>query len=216
MDVYAIFNIGTVIRKMRVRNQQLNLYYPKDIYEPFARREMKAVLMRFNELFYEAYPETLKGKSPIYLDSPLRKHSKRYEVERDLMLYKAQKVRKRELNKIEEFLNLKYLGEEKIAYYSDILQKAMQTKRQLKEAEYPEYFPQLFEKRVAYLEKIELHCLEKLEHLMKDKKLFEQSIDELIHNPTSFWANTGRFISDVVTDSVKHVVDVVDQSFRKK
>lgn len=214
--MFSILKIGTTIRKIQNRNKQLNLYYPKDIYDPIARREMKAILMRFNDLFYEAYPETLKGKQPTFIDVQPRKHSKNYEVQRDLMLYKSQKVRKKELTKIEEFLNLKYSSEEQITYYSDILQKAMYTKRQIREDVYSEYFPQLFEKRTSFLETIELRCLEKLEHLMKDKKVFERSIDELLHNPQSFWGDTGRLIGGIVADSVKHVVDAVDQSFRKK
>lgn len=214
--MFSIFAIGTTIRKIQIRNKQLNLYYPKDIYDPIARREMRAVLIRFNDLFYEAYPEALKRKSPAIKDVQPRKHSKKYEMQRDLMLYKSQKVRKKELTKIEEFLNLKYIGEEQIAYYRDTLQKAIYTKRQIREDVYSEYFPQLFEKRIIFLETLELHCLEKLEHLMKDKKVFEQSIAKLLHNPQSFWEETGRLIGGIVTDSVKHVVDAVDQSFRKK
>ncbi len=208
----SIFNIGKTLRKVKLRNQQLNLYYPQDIYDPIARREMKAILMRFNDLFYEAYPEALKGKEPNFIEVQPRKHSKKYEVQRDLMLYKSQKVRKKELAKIEEFLNLKYNVEEQIAYYSDILQKSMYTKRQMREEDYSEYFPQLFEKRINALEAIELRCLEKLEHLMKDKKVFEQSIETLLTHPQSFWEEAGRLISD----SVKQVVDTIDQSFRKK
>lgn len=95
----SIFNIGKTLRKVKLRNQQLNLYYPQNIYDPIARREMKAILMRFNDLFYEAYPEALKGKEPNFIEVQPRKHSKKYEVQRDLMLYKSQKVRKKNLQK---------------------------------------------------------------------------------------------------------------------
>lgn len=56
------------IRKIRKRNELLNLYYPKHIYDPLARREMRELLTQFNDLFYEAYPEKLKSNAQLMID----------------------------------------------------------------------------------------------------------------------------------------------------
>lgn len=214
--MFAIFNIGTTIRKIRIRNKQLNLYYPKEIYEPAARHEMKMVLTQYNDFFYEAYPEKLKEQKQLLIDHQPRMHSKKYEVQRDLKLYQTKKVRRKELAKIEEYLNLSYIVEEQITHYTQVLNKATKTKKQLSQGIFPEFFPQLFEERVAYLEVIQHHCLQRLEKLTKDKKVFQRAIDDLVHNPQSFWADASRLLGDIVSDSVKHVVDVVDHTLRKK
>lgn len=214
--MFSIVNLGIKIRKVQIRNQQLHLFYPKEIYDPIARKEMKMILTQFNDLFYETYPEMLKGKRQVLLDQRPHKHTKKYEIQRDITLYKTQKVRRKELTKIQELLNFKYIAEEQIVYYTDMLQKAMLTKKQLKEGPYSEYFPQLFENRIAFIEKIEHHCLEQLELLMKDKKIYGQSIDALLHHPQSFWGDAKRLLEDIVADSVKHVTDVTGATFRKK
>lgn len=214
--MFSIFNIGTAIRKMKIRNKQLNLYYPKEVYESAARHEMKIVLTQYNDLFYEAYPEKLKGQKQLLLDHQPRTHSKKYEVQRDLKIYQTKKVRRKELAKIEEYLNLTYIAEEQITHYTQILNKATKVKKQLAQGMFSEFFPQLFEERSAYLEVIQHHCLQRLEKLTKDRKVFERAIDDLVHNPQSFWADASRLLGDIVSDSVKHVVDVVDHTFRKK
>lgn len=214
--MFSIFNIGTAIRKLRIRNKQLNLYYPKEVYESAARREMKIVLTRFNDYFYEAYPEKLKEQKQLLIDYQPRMHAKKYEVQRKLKVYQTQKVRRKELVKIEEYLNLTYITEEQITHYTEVLSKATKIKKQLAQEAYSEFFPQLFEERTAYIEKIQHHCLRQLEKLTKDKKVFEQTIDDLVHNPQSFLADASRLIGDIVSDSVKHVVDAVDHTFRKK
>src|SRR5690625_988821 len=134
-----------MIMKMRKRQHQLNFYYPKQVYDPLARREMKAVLTRFNDLFYAAYPEKLKGNSQQLLNYQPRSHKKQYEVQRALKLCKSQKVRRKELAKIEEYLNLQYIVEEQIVYYDNVFKKAQATKQQISAEEFSSFYPQLFE-----------------------------------------------------------------------
>lgn len=205
-----------MIMKMRKRQHQLNFYYPKQVYDPLARREMKAVLTRFNDLFYAAYPEKLKGNSQLQLNYQPRSHKKQYEVERALKLCKSQKVRRKELAKIEEYLNLQYIVEEQIVYYDNVFKKAQATKQQISAEEFSSFYPQLFEERMDYLDNIEQQCLGSIKKLEDEKRVCEQAIHDLIHNHQSFWGDASRLIGSMVAESVKHVVDVVDQSFRGK
>ncbi len=214
--MFSVFKLGTMIRKIHKRNQLLNLYYPKDVYEPLARREMKTILTHFNEIFYEAYPEKLKGKLSLFRDYQPHTHSKRYEVQREITLYQTKKVRRKNLAKIEEFLHLKYIIEEQIEYYDYMLKKAERTKHQISIEQFSAYFPQLFEDRIQFLESVGMVCLDKIETLTEEKAILEQTIYELVHYPDNFLRDASRLIGGMVADSVKHVVDVVDQSFRKK
>lgn len=214
--MFSIFKLGTAIRKLQKRSQLLNIYYPKNIYEPLARREMKIILTQFNDLFYEAYPEMLKGHSPLLIEHEPRTHARKYDVQRDITLYRTQKVRRKALVKIEEYLHVKYITEEQIDYYKDMMKKAEQTKMQMSDEQFSSYFPQLFDERVHFLESIITLCGNKIEALEEEKLILEQTIYELVHYPDSFLRDAGRLIGGMVADSVKHVVDVVDQSFRKK
>lgn len=214
--MFSIFNIGTMIRKIRKRNEQLNIYYPKNVYDPLARREMSALLTQFNDLFYEAYPEKLKGNGQLAIDYQPKTHNKRYDVQREITLYKTKKVRRKNLGKIEEFLHLKYIVETQIEHYNRTLQKALRMKEQISDEAFSSYFPQLFEERLLFLENIERHCHSKISQLLEDRVLYEQTIYELVHYPDNFFKDASRMIGGIVADSVKHVVDVVDQSIRRK
>lgn len=174
---------------------------------------MKMILAQFNELFFDAYPERLTGKRQKLIDVQPKLHANKHEVQRQLSLYKIQKVRKKELTKIEEYLKSKSMVEERIAYYTGEIQEAMYTKRQISKETYAELFPQLFEQRIAFLEEIEKYCLDKLEHLAQEKQLCEEAIDELINNPQDFWRDTGRLLKGMAAESVKQAID---QTFRKK
>lgn len=209
-------NMKTNMMKMRKRQAQLNIYYPKQIYDPLARKEMKAILTHFNDVFYGAYPEKLKRKSQGLLEYKPHNHKKQYEIQRAIKLYKSQKVRKKELAKIEEYLNLKYLVEEQIAYYDQLFKHAQATKQHISQEEFSSFFPQLFEDRMNYLGNIEQKSLQKIRKLDEEKRLCEQAIYDLLHNQHSFWGDAGKLIGSMVADSVKHVVDVVDQSLRGK
>lgn len=202
--------------KMRKRHLQLAIYYPKQIYDPVARREMKAILTRFNDIFYTAYPEMLHGDSQTVLDYQPRSHNKQYEVKRALKLCKSQKVRRKELAKIEEYLNLQYIVEEQIAYYDKVFKKAQGTKQQISTEAFSSFFPQLFEERIHYLDEIEQSCRNKIRELDNQKRQCEQAIHDLMHNHHSFWGDASRLIGSMVAESVKHVVDAVDQTFKGK
>lgn len=209
----SFLNIGVRIRKWKLNNDQLNLYYPKGIYDRLARREMRVILVRFNDLFFTTYPERLTGKGSMLLDYKPKTYANKHEIQRQLALYKIQKVRKKELAKIEEYLKTKSMIEEQIAYYTGEIQEAMYTKRQISEEAYAELFPQIFERRIAFLEEIEGRCLGKLEHLTKEKRICDDAIEALLNNPQDFWGDTGRLLKGMVAESVKQVVD---QTFRKK
>lgn len=205
-----------MIRKIYKRNQLLNLYYPKDVYEPLARREMKMIITQFNELFYEAYPEKLKDRSPKLLDFQPRTHSKKFEVRREITLYRTQKVRRKNLAKIEEYLHMKYMIDDQIEYYNETVKKAERTKQQISDEQFSSYFPQLYEERIQFLDSITRRCSNKVEELTEEKTLLERTIYELVHYPDNILRDAGRIIGGMVADSVKHIVDVVDQSFRRK
>ncbi|WP_218564923.1 hypothetical protein [Sporosarcina pasteurii] len=212
----GLFNLKTMFMKMRKRQLQLAIYYPKQIYEPLARREMKAILTQFNDMFYAAYPEKLHENSQPILDYQPRSHKKQYEVQRAIKLCKSQKVRRKELIKIEEYLNLQYIVEEQIAYYDKVLKKAQVTRQKISTETFTSFFPQLYEERINYLDKIEQSCLNKIRKLDDEKRLCEQAIHDLMHNHQSFWGEASRLIGSMVAESVKHVVNVVDQTFKGK
>lgn len=214
--MFSVLNIGTVIREIRKRHQILNLYYPRDVYDPLARREMKMILTQFNKVFYGAYPNKLKENRQIAIDYQPHKYVKKHEVQRELTLYKTKKVRKKELMKIESFLQLKYMIEAQLEHYNFMLQKAQRTRQQLSNEQFSSYFPQLFEERMLFLNDIEAHCLKKTEELIEEKSVYEQSIYELVHYPDNFLKDAGRLIGSVVAGSVKHVVDTVEQKIRRK
>lgn len=203
---------------MRYRKQQLqlNLYYPRKVYDPLARREMKAILMHFNDVFYQAYPEMLKNPSEVMIDYHPRSHSKQYEVQRAIKLCKSQKVRRKDLVKIEEYLNLKYIIEEQMSHYNKKLQKATATKQLLEQEDFSAFFPQLFEERMESVEHRKSYSQTKLRKLEREKQICEKAIHDLMHNNHSFWGDAKRMIGGMIADSVKQVADMVDQSFRKK
>lgn len=216
MMIFSFFNIGTVIRKFQKRNQLLDLYYPKKVYDPLARREMKVLLTQFNDVFYEAYPGVLKGQAQLTLDDQPHTHSKRFEVQQELTAYQMKKVRKKTLVKIEKYLNMKYVLEERIAYYELTLQKAERTKKQISNEEFISYFPQLFEERLQFLDNITENCVNRIKEANERKRTYEERVYEMVHYPDSFFRDASRIVGNMVAESVKHVVEVVDQSFRRK
>lgn len=213
---FNIFNIKARIIRFKKQQVQLNLYYPKNVYDPLARKEMKVILKRFNDLYYQAYPEMLSNPSPVVVDYHPNSHSKQYEIQRAIKLCKSQKVRRTDLVKIEEYLNLKYTIEEQLAYYNDKLQKSKATKRLLINEEFSSYYPQLFEERLNSLEHMEAYSLTKLRQLEKEKQMCEKAILELIQGHPSFWGEAKKLINNMVLDSVKHVTDRVGKTFRRK
>lgn len=203
---------------MRIRKQymQLELYYPKNTYDRFARREMKAILTRFNDLYYEAYPGKLKTKFNALINYEPRTHSKQYEVQRAIKLCKSKKIRRKDIVKIEEYLNLQYIIEEQLIHYNNELIKVKRTKQLLSQEKYASFFPELFEERMKFLSQIEANSLTQIDKLKNEKQICEKAIRDLIDRNHSFWGDAGKLIGSMISESVKHVVDVVDQSFRRK
>ena len=213
---FNLFNIKARIIRFRKQKVQLDLYYPKNVYDPLARKEMKVILTRFNDMYYQAYPEMVSNPSAVMVDYHPRSHSHQYEIQRAIKLYKSQKVSRKDLVKIEEYLNLKYIIEEQLGYYNDKLRKSKETKRLLINEEFSSFFPQLFEERVSSLEHREAYSLTRLRQLEKEKQMCEKAIRDLLYSNYSFWGDAKKRISNMVSDSVKHVTDRVGQSFRGK
>lgn len=201
--------------KWRKLQMQLELYYPKDTYERLARKEMKSILSKFNELYYDAYPRMLTKHASVAVDYYPKTHSKQYEVQRAMKLCKTHKVRRRNLVKIEELLNLQYIIEEQMNYYGKEIQKTRSTQRLLDEERFSSFFPELHEKRMGALLKMEAHCLKKMDELHEEKRTCERAISDLLHHQRDIWGDASRLIGDMVSESVKHVVDIVDRSFKR-
>lgn len=211
-----LFNIKNRITRLRKEYLQLERYYPKNIYDRLARKEMKTILSNFNNVFYEAYPQMLKNKSTVLIDYYPKMHSKQYEVQRAIKLCKSQKVRRKDILKIEEYLNLQYIIEEQLLHYDREIKKVQHTKQLLSREEFSSFFPELFEKRMDVLSEIVDKSITKIEQLKKEKQICETAIHDLIHRNHSFWGDASRLIGSMITESVRQVVDVVDQSLKRK
>lgn len=201
---------------MKTERLQLNLYYPKKVYDPLARREMKQILTHFNDVFYQAYPKMINDPSDVLVDYHPRSHAREYEIQRAIKLCKSQKVRRKDLVKIEEYLNLQYIIEAQVSYYNQKLQKAISTKKLLSEEAFSSFFPLLFEERMNSIEHRESYSLTKLQKLEREKQMCEKAIRDLMHNNHSFWGDARKVIGGMVAESVKQMTDVVGQSFRRK
>lgn len=210
--------LKNIIEKLQINKKNkyyLNLYYPKHVYDSLARREVQMILRQFNELFYEAYPETLNSQGAFHFIKPTT-HGKQYEVKRDLALYKSRNVRKKELHKIEEFLNLKYIMEEQIAFYTYHWNKAAHIQKQIEQESYTSFFPQLYDNRKSYLMDVQQQCTEQVTQLKQEINICNEAIDNLVHHPGNFWSDAGRLVTSAVSESVKQALDAIDQSFKKK
>lgn len=205
--------------KMRLRRKnraQLNLYYPKNVYDPLARKEVKMFLAQFNAIYYEAYPEALTGPiHPIGRTRP-RKHKRAFDINKQLTFYKTQKIRAKKLQKIEELLHLQYTLEAQVQHDNDLYERALYVQKRLQEGPYEDYFPQLFAERMRTLEHYRQQCREAAERMKKEHTTCVRAIEELAQDSNDFWSDTGRLVSSVVSQSVKQVVDTIDQTFKKK
>lgn len=210
-----IVNIRRRIMRIRIQRVQLELYYPKNTYDRFARREMKVALARFNELFYKAYPMMLSGQSSGIVDYHPRTHSRQYDVQRAIKLCKSQKVRRKDLVKIEEQLNLQYIIEEQLRFYGVEVEKAQNTMQVLAIETSTSFFPELFAERMKALENIKGHYMKEIYKLENERQICVKAIFDLLHRNRDFFGQASKFIGGLVTESVKNVVGVVDRSFRR-
>ena len=211
-----IVNIRRRIMGIRMQRAQLELYYPKNTYDRFARREMKTALTRFNELFYKAYPKMLGGQSSGIVDYHPRTHSRQYDVQRAIRLCKSQKVRRKDLLKIEEHLNLQYIIEEQLRFYGAKVEKAQNTMQVLAMETASSFFPELFAERMKALENIKGHYMKEIYRLENERQICVTAIYDLLHRNRDFFGQASKLIGELVTESVKNVVDVVGQSFGRR
>lgn len=212
----TVLNIKNRIKIYKKQRMQLAAYYPKKVYDPLARKEMGHILKRFNTVFYEAYPEQLDSPSLDVKEIQLRSHGKEQEVQHALKICKAQKVKKKDLLKIEEFLNLQYMIELQLKVYNQKYQKAITTKERIAEEAFTSFFPELYAMRKKVIEHEESYSLTRIRKLEKEKLLCEKAIHDLIEQQHDFWGDARRLIGGMVVESVKQVTDIVGQSFRKK
>lgn len=211
-----LVNIKKRIMRMRKQKVQLELYYPKNTYDRLARREMKTVLTRFNDLYYKAYPMMINGRSNAIIDYHPRTHARQYEVQRAIKLCKSQKVRRKDVVKIEEYLNLQYIIEEQLRFYDKQVEKARHTKQVLSKEPSTSYFSELFAERMNTIESIKDHYTKEIDKLEHEKRICERAIYDLLDRNHDFWGHASKLIGGMITESVRNVVDVVDQSFRRR
>lgn len=210
-----IINIKWHIKKMVMQREQLELYYPKNTYDRFARREMKAALTRFNELFYKAYPKMLNEQSSGIIEYHPRTHSRQYDVQRAINLCKSQKVRRKNIAKIEENLNLQYIIEDQLRFYDNKIKKARKTTQILMEESSSSFFPELLVERKQTLENMETHYISETYKLENERDICVKAITNLIHRNHDFLGQASKYISNLVTESIKSAVGAVNQSFGK-
>lgn len=204
------------IRLWRKSRTQLNIYYPKNVYDPLARKEVKMLLTQFNSIYFNAYPEALTGTIHSPSKTRPKKHTRAFDIEKQLTLYKAQKVGYKNLQKIGELLHVLYVLEAQLQHGQELYERATHVKERLQEGPYEEYFPQLYAERLHALDRHIAICLEERQRMEEEHTMCEQAIEALGEGGNSFWADTGRLVSNVVSQSVKQVVDTIDQSFKKK
>lgn len=204
------------IRLWNKNRAQLNLYYPKNVYDPLARKEVKMLLAQFNTVYYHAYPEALTGAIHSPIKTRPKKHTRAFDVEKQLALYKAQKIRNKNLQKIGELLHVQYTLEEQLRYDDHLYEQAMHVKKRLQEGPYKEYFPQLYAERLRSLDRYIDICLGERERIEEEHAMCKQAIEALAEGGNDFWTDTGRLVSSVVSQSVKQVVDTIDKSFKRK
>lgn len=212
----SFFGIRSHIIRLKKQSVQLELYYPQSTYDRLARREIKVILTNFNNLFYEAYPEALLNKAKVVKDYHPTSHSRKYDVQRAVKLCKSQKVRRKDIVQIEEYLNLQYVIEEQISYYNQAIKKAEHTERLLSNETFSSFFPELYGERMQMLEEIKDYSVETIDKLHHDKQLCERAINDLIRRGHGFWGEASRLIGSLVAESVKQVVDVAGQTIRRK
>lgn len=210
-----IINIKRWIVRIRIERAQLELYYPKHTYNRFARREMKTELARFNEIYYKVYPKMLDGKSSGIIDYHPRTHTRQYDVQRAIKLCKSQKVRGKDLVKIEEYLNLQYIIEEQLRFYSNKIEKAQKTMQILAEEGSSAFFSELFTERIKVLESMETHYIREVYKLENERDICVRAIHDLIYRNDNFFGKASKYVGSLVTESVKNAVEIVNRSFRR-
>ena len=214
--IYFI-GIGKYFRQMKKQSAQMERYYPKNTYDRLARREIKVILTNFNDLFYNAYPEALRSEDKLLVqDYNPTHHSRKYDVQRAIKLCKSQKVRRKDIAKIEEFLNLQYVIEEQIKYYNQTLRKAEKVERLLSNETYASFFPELYQERMNALKEVKNESNRAMDKLYHDKQLCERAIRDIIRRGDGFWGEASKLIGSLVAESVKQVVDVAGQTIRRK
>ena len=212
-DFLEIVNIKQHIQRILLQRAQLELYYPKNTYDRYARREMKIALKRFNESFYKAYPQLLTGQSDGVIDYQPRTHSRHYDVERAINLCKSQKVRRKDISKIEENLNLQFIIEDQLRFYDNEITKARITIQRLAEESASSFFPELLVERIQTLENMESVYINKTYKLEDERDICLKSIKRLINRKYNVFGQASKYISDIVNESVKTAVDAVSQTF---
>lgn len=213
---FDIINIRQWMTRKRKMYLQLENQYPKNTYDPLARREMKKVLTRFNDSFYHAYPMLVKDQVNQIKHYHPKTHDRNYDVQRAVKLCKAQKVRRKDIGEIEKYLNLQFIIEKQLDYYKNELQKAHHTKALLSEEVFSSFYPDLYNERIELLNSIENHCVVSVGKLGEEKRACEKAIHNLIHRNQSFWGSASRLIGSLMTDTLRNVVDIVDQSIKRK
>lgn len=212
-DFLEIVNLKRHIQRVLLQRAQLELYYPKNTYDRYARREMKIALKRFNELFYRAYPQLLNNQSDGVIDYQPRTHARQYDVQRAITLCKSQKVRRKDIIKIEENLNLQFIIENQLQFYDNEITKARRTIQRLAEENASSFFPELFVERIQILENLETHYIKETYKLEDERDICIKAIHKLINRNYNIFGQASKYISEIVTESVKSAVDAVSQTF---
>lgn len=190
---------------MRKTYLQVNQYYPKGIYDQSARKEMNSLLLAFNDSYYGFFPYLVSKEEQVVVDYYPKSHSKQYEVNRIMELCKIQKVRRKDMMKIEEFLNLKYIIETQLDFYNWNLKNVQKAKEALANESFESFFPVLFEERKYALQDMRFHYKQTIEKLQSENQQCEQRIEELLHRGPGFLGETSQLIGEVMTESIRKV-----------
>src|SRR5699024_7833301 len=204
------------VRLWKKSRAQLNLYYPKTIYDAFARKEINMLLGQFNAIYYNAYPEALTGLIHPPEKTRPKKHKRTFDIEKQLTFYKAKKVRAKKLQKIGELLHVQYTLEAQLQHDQSIYEHAIYVQERLQKGPYKEYFPELYAERMRAIERLITQCIEDRKRIEQEHTTCLYAIEELGEGGNDFWSDTGRMVSSVVSQSVKQVVDTIDQTFKRK
>lgn len=190
---------------MRKTYLQLNHYYPKNTYDRMARKEMKIILLKFNETFFSTFPHLLTTNQHPLLDYFPKHHSKQYEVDRVMALCKLQKIRRKDMVKIEELLNLKYIIEEQIDFYEMNIEKVQDIRKAISDELFEPFYPTLFKERIFLLNDMENHYNERIEKYTDENLQCEQRIEELVRKGQGFFGEASDFIGEIFTESMRKI-----------
>lgn len=190
---------------MRKTYLQLNQYYPKNTYDKFARKEMHSLLLQFNTTYYSFFPHLLSEANEVVTDYYPKRHAKQHEVERVLELCKVQMVRRKDMMKIEEFLNLKYIIETQLDFYNDHLDKIKEARKVLEDESFSSFFPFLFKERKNTLNQMRLYYEEMTVKRQDENLQCEQRIEELLRKGPGFIGEASKLIGDIFTESMEKI-----------